>query len=243
MPSVVATEPISEFFDREACCRAGRRSDPGSSTGGDVSGVSRTLLDLLEEAGLRDRSVLELGSGTGQMTVAMLRLGASTVTGVDLSPRSVEVARARVAREGLAERASFLTGDAAATDLPHRDMVVLDKVFCCYPDAERLLGASMRVAGTVYAFVLPASEGFRGVMSRAAVWFENAWRALRRVRFRAFVHDVPRIDVRLRASGFVPLRSTRRWVWHVAVYRRAPPVPEAVGGFAATAMAGSPTRA
>jgi predicted RNA methylase len=244
MRSDVATEPISEFFDREACCRAGRRSDPGSGPAGDVSGVSRTLLDLLEEAGLRDRSVLELGSGTGQLTVAMLRRGASTVTGIDLSPLSVEVARDRVGREGLAERASFLAGDAAATDLPRRDVVVLDKVFCCYPDAERLLGASVRAAGTVHAFVLPASEGFRGAMSRVAVWFENAWRALRRVRFRAFVHDVPRIDVRLRASGFVPLRTARRWVWHVAVYERKPPVLEAVGAVPARAMAGSaPTRA
>jgi magnesium-protoporphyrin O-methyltransferase len=228
----VATEPISEFFDREACCRARRR-------GGDVSGVSRTLLHLLLEVGLRDRSVLELGSGTGQLSAAMLRGGASRVTGVDLSPRSVEEARERVDREGLGERASFLSGDAAATDLPRRDVVVLDKVFCCYPDAERLLGASMRAAGTVYGFVLPASEGLRGALSRVAVWFENTWRALRRVRFRAFVHEVPRIDVRLRAAGFVPLRSARRWVWHVAVYERKPPVPEAVGAVAATAMAGS----
>jgi hypothetical protein len=47
MPSVVATEPISEFFDREACCRAARRSDPRTGRRADVSGVSRTLLDLL----------------------------------------------------------------------------------------------------------------------------------------------------------------------------------------------------
>ena len=228
----MTTEPISEFFDREACCRARRR-------GGDVSGVSRTLLDLVTEAGLRDRSVLELGSGTGQLSAALLRSGASTVTGVDLSPRSVEAAQERVAREGLAGRASFLAGDAAATDLPRHDVVVLDKVFCCYPDAERLLDTSIRAAGTVYAFVLPASEGFRGTMSRVAVWFENAVRALRRVRFRAFVHDVPRIDVRLQASGFVPVRTARRWVWHVAVYRREPPVPDAVGASAASAMAGS----
>jgi magnesium-protoporphyrin O-methyltransferase len=171
--------------------------------------------------------VLELGSGTGQLTVAMLRRGASTVIGVDLSPRSVEAARDLAGREGLAERASFLAGDAAATDLPRRDVVVLDKVFCCYPDAERLLDASMRAAGTVYGFVLPASEGIRGAMSRVAVWFENAWRALRRVRFRAFVHDVARIDEGLRASGFVPVRTARRWVWHVAVYRGQPPVLEA----------------
>jgi predicted RNA methylase len=228
----VATEPISEFFDREACCRARRR-------GGDVSGVSRTLLHLLLEVGLRDRSVLELGSGTGQLSAAMLRGGASRVTGVDLSPRSVEEARERVVREGLAGRASFLSGDAAATDLPQRDVVVLDKVFCCYPDAERLLGASMRAAGTVYAFVLPASDGFRGAMSRMGVWFQNAWRALRRVRFRAFVHDVPRIDIRLRSSGFVPVRTKRRWVWHVALYRREPLLPETLRSVGATAMAGS----
>jgi predicted RNA methylase len=236
MPPAMATEPISEFFDREACCRARRG-------GGKVAGVSRTLLDLVTEAGLTDRSVLELGSGTGQLSAALLRAGASRVTGVDLSPRSVEAARKRVAQEGLAERASFLTGDAAATDLPPHDVVVLDKVFCCYPDAERLLGSSMRAAQTVYAFVLPASDGFRGAIARVAVRFLNAGRALRRVKFRVFVHDVPRIDEGLRAFGFLPLRTVRRWLWHVAVYRREALTPETPRSAAATAMAGSaPTR-
>ena len=229
----MGTEPISEFFDREACCRARRH-------GGEVSGVSKRLLDLLEDAaGLRERSVLELGSGTGQLTVAMLRRGASTVTGIDLSPRSVEMARGLAGREGLAERVSFRAGDAAATDLPRHDVVVLDKVFCCYPNAERLLGSSIRAAGTVYAFVLPASDGFRGAMARVAVRLVNAWRTLRRVRFRAFVHDVPLIDEELRASGFVPLRAARRWLWHVAVYRREELLPETLRSAAATAMAGA----
>jgi predicted RNA methylase len=231
----MGTEPISEFFDREACCQVRRG-------GGKLAGVSRTLLDLVTEAGLRDRSVLELGSGTGQLSAALLRAGASKVTGVDLSPRSVEAARKRVAQEGLAERASFLTGDAAATDLPPHDVVVLDKVFCCYPDAEGLLGSSMRAAKTVYAFVLPASDGFRGTMARVAVWFLNASRALRRMKFRVFVHDVPRIDEGLRAVGFLPLGMVRRWLWHVAVYRREAPPPETLRS-AAAAMAGTaPTR-
>jgi hypothetical protein len=98
-------------------------------------------------------------------------------------------------------------------------------VFCCYPDANGLLERSLAVAGTVYAFTTPRSSGLVGAweQARTAVW--NAWYRLRKSTFGGFqtyVHDVDRIDARVRAAGFTLIRRSHpRLVWHFAVYARA----------------------
>lgn len=220
---MTATEPISEFFDREACCRAGARAGVGAGTGepARVTGVSRTLLEALEAVGIRGLTVLEPGSGLGGLSLALLFRGASRATGIDLSPASVEATREKAREAGFADRASFSVGDASAAELEPHDVVVLDKVFCCYPDAEALLEPSLRAAGSVYAFVLPESRGLRGVASRVGVAAENLWRRVRGRAFRAYVHDVRRIDRAVREAGFRVGRRTHRLVWLVAVYERA----------------------
>jgi SAM-dependent methyltransferase len=212
----VGTEPISGFFDREAepCCRA------GADLGEGVAGVSGLLLDRLEEAGLPGRSVLDLGCGMGSLAVEALRRGASRATGVDLSPASIEVARRRAREAGMTERASFQVGDAASEALGAHDVVVLNKSICCFPDPERLLRNASETGGRILAFSVPASGGVRGLLARAVISLENAWRVVRRDPFRAFVHDVRRLDATVRAKRFELLSEHRLWMWHVAVYAR-----------------------
>ena len=209
---------IRAFFDREAepCCQ----TDPGDG----VAGVSSVLLERLEAAGIEGRTVLDLGCGMGGLALEALRRGAGKATGIDLSPTSIEVARGRARRANLEDRAVFEAGDAAAGEAPVHDVVVLDKSICCYFDADRFVGNSVRLAGSVYGFSLPESRGVRGALFRASIFLENAWRAVRRDPFRAYVHDVRKIDARVREAGFHPLSRTRHWLWHVAVYTRSPGV-------------------
>jgi 2-polyprenyl-3-methyl-5-hydroxy-6-metoxy-1,4-benzoquinol methylase len=216
---VSSVEPIARFFDRETepCCR----HDPvaaGEPAG--VSGISGVLVDAVERAGLQGRSVLDLGCGPGDLSFEVLRRGASRVTGVDLSSVSVEVARRRAAALGVSERASFEIGDAAAPDGRSADVVVLNRSLCCFPDADRFVRNTAPSAGSIYAISLPASRGIRGLLARVLFAGENAWRWLRRDPFRAFVHDVPRIDRAIQAAGLRPVDERRSWMWHVAVYTR-----------------------
>jgi SAM-dependent methyltransferase len=210
-------EPISEFFDREAepCCRT------GADLGDGVAGVSGFLMDRLEEVGIQNRSFLDLGCGMGGVAVEALRRGASRATGVDLSPASIEVARRRARESGLAERASFHVGDASSAVIEHHDVVVLNKSICCYPEPERLLANATTLGARVLAFSVPASAGARGLLARAVIFFENAWRLVRGDPFRAFVHDVGRLDETVRANRFEPVSRRRLWMWHVAVYARS----------------------
>jgi len=173
---------------------------------------------------LTGRSVLDVGCGIGDLSMTMLARGAASATGLDLSPKAIEQARALAERRGLGERASFEVGDASTVDLPPADVVVLNRVVCCFPDADGLLDRSLAAAGAVYAITAPVSRGPAGMFNRAetAVW--NAWYGIRKKRyegFRTFVHDMDRIDERVRSAGFRSLRREhRRVVWDLAVYTR-----------------------
>ncbi|MDT0343584.1 class I SAM-dependent methyltransferase [Streptomyces litchfieldiae] len=66
--------------------------------------------------------VLDVGCGTGSLS-ALLAAAGHRVTGVDLAPRMVELARAKLTAAGLAGR--FLVGDAAAPPTGDRRFDVL----------------------------------------------------------------------------------------------------------------------
>jgi SAM-dependent methyltransferase len=189
-----------------------------------VAGVTAPLLDALQEAGIRDRTVLDLGCGIGDLSIEAVRAGASSARGYDLSPRAVAAARALAADRGVAERTSFEVGDGARIDLPPADVVVLNRVFCCYPDVRSLLERSLAAAGSVYAFTIPRSTGVAGLISRVQTRLANAWYRLRASKFgdfRVYVHDIDVIDARARADGFRALRREhRRFAWDLAVYGR-----------------------
>ena len=186
----------------------------------DMVDVSAGLLDLLRDAPLRRPSVLEMGSGTGGLSVALLEMGASRVAGVDLSPASVDVARRRAAHAGFREHASFEVGNAAYAELGPHDWVILDRVICCFGDVERLVGRAVALAGERIGISLPESRGWRGLVNRPVWAAGSAWDALSGG-CRGYVHDLRQIEWRLAEAGFRPGPSACVGLWHVGVYDRA----------------------
>ena len=71
-----------------------------------VAGVTAHLVDALTEAGIRDRSVLDVGCGIGDLALATLGGGASRATGIDLSARAIEHAAMLARDRGLSDRAT-----------------------------------------------------------------------------------------------------------------------------------------
>jgi len=214
------TEGISECFDRCGCAKA-KRARPGA-----VRAVSRLLLDLVDRRGLAGRSVLELGCGFGGLSRATVTRGAARAAGLDLSSVAIREATRLANEAGLAERVRFDVGDAAQVELVASDVVVLDKVICCYPEVDSLLENTIRATGSTYAFAVPYSSGIRGLLARMAISLENAFRRIRRQAFRAYVHDVKRIESILARAGFERVASTRRTMWYVAVHERATTNPQ-----------------
>ncbi|MDJ1137039.1 class I SAM-dependent methyltransferase [Streptomyces iconiensis] len=95
--------------------------------------------------------ILDAGCGTGSLS-ALLAAAGHRVTGVDLSPRMVDRARAKLAAAGLAGR--FLVGDAGAppTGEERFDMLLCRHVLWTLPDPEAALRewtARLRPGGTL----------------------------------------------------------------------------------------------
>ena len=219
-----------EDRDPDDCCgpaadpRVARRFDRSWSEWDDDEGfpemvdVSARLLDLLRDAPLVRPDVLEIGCGTGGVSVALLEMGARQVKGVDLSPASVDLARRRAAAAGFGAQATFEVGQGAAVRDEH-DWVVLDRVLCCDGHLERMLDASIAAARQRVALSVPESRGWRGLLNRPMWAAESVWDQLTGG-CRGYVHDLRHVERRLVAAGFQPAAADRAGLWHVGVYDR-----------------------
>jgi magnesium-protoporphyrin O-methyltransferase len=186
--------------------------------------VTASLLDAITEAGIADRTVLDVGCGIGDLAIEVVARGAVSGIGFDLSAKAIEEARKLAIARGVGDRMRFEVGDGAKLDLPEADIVVINRVVCCYPDTENLLERTLGAARSVYAITAPISDGTVGVYNRVLNRWWNAWYRLRRKKFagfRTFIHDLDRIDERISAAGFRRVRhERRRIVWDLAVYAR-----------------------
>ncbi len=208
---------IARRFD----CRASRWVDAPALP--PMVDVSAHLLRALADVEQLRPSILELGCGTGGLSIALLERGASRLSGVDLSETSVRVARRRAEAAALADVASFSVGDASVATLEAHDWVVLDRVLCCFADADRLVAAAVGAAEQRIALSIPESRGWRGLLNRPLWAMENLWDVVRGG-CRGFVHDVGAVEARLAADGFRPVagRQDHAGLWFVGVYERQP---------------------
>lgn len=186
--------------------------------------VTASLLDAITEAGVADRTILDVGCGIGDLAIEVVARGGASGTGYDLSPKAIGEARRLAASRGVGDRMRFEVGDGAKVDLPASDIVVINRVVCCYPDTEHLLDHTLGAAGSVFAMTAPVSTGPTGWWNRLWSALENVGYRLRPKKyggFRVFIHDLDRIDERIRAAGFRRVRhEQRRVVWDLAVYTR-----------------------
>jgi ubiquinone/menaquinone biosynthesis methyltransferase len=102
---------------------------------------------VVRAGGLRGRAVLDLACGTGDLALLAARAGASVV-GLDVTPRMIEIARARAARELARDAAPrFLVGDMCALPLPAErfDVVTTGYGLRNVPDLPLAIGEIARV--------------------------------------------------------------------------------------------------
>jgi ribosomal protein L11 methyltransferase len=89
--------------------------DPGRAFGTGAHATTRLCLELLQE--VEPTSLLDVGSGSGVLSIAAAKLGFGPVFSVDLDPVAVEVTRANAAANGVDIRTTEtypLTGVAVA---------------------------------------------------------------------------------------------------------------------------------
>jgi SAM-dependent methyltransferase len=148
---------------------------------------------MLEELGVRGSHVVEIGSGTGEVSFEAARLGAASVTGLDIAETMVATATAAAKARGLQDRVTFQVADVLTAPVPAADFALLVGVIEYYADLPGLM-----------ARVLPHVR--RGVIiadTRGPLWRRTIRYALARFKeFHLYYRSPDAVAAALRAGGF-----------------------------------------
>ena len=110
--------------------------DPGLTFGTGAHPSTQMCMEFMEELVAPGMDVIDLGSGSGILSIAALRLGAKTAIGVDIDPKAEDIARENAAYNDFGiERFNAVTGnvteDAALMERlskKHYDLVFVNIV-------------------------------------------------------------------------------------------------------------------
>lgn len=185
--------------------------------------TTRMLLDMIAANTESGVSLLDVGGGIGVIAHELLKSRANRAVLVEASPAYLEAARDEAREAGLADRIEIVAGDFVqhTADIDSADVVTLDRVVCCYPDAAALVSASAPKARRLYGLVLPRDRWY----VRWAIRFENVRWWLKRRAYRAYAHANARIDELALASGLQPRAEAFTLFWRVVLYARDEPEP------------------
>ncbi|MEM7447688.1 MAG: 50S ribosomal protein L11 methyltransferase [Myxococcota bacterium] len=97
--------------------------DPGYAFGSGMHESTQLALAIIESRIQGGESVLDVGCGSGILTLATLLLGAKRAVGIDLDPVAIEVAKTNLTHSGFTDQVELST--CAITDIPGEyDLVV-----------------------------------------------------------------------------------------------------------------------
>ena len=85
--------------------------DPGMAFGTGTHETTSLCLETLDSLVRGGERVLDIGTGSGILAIAALKLGADSAEGVDIDPMCVRTAGENAARNGVADRFKVLVGD------------------------------------------------------------------------------------------------------------------------------------
>jgi SAM-dependent methyltransferase len=210
----VQTKGIAETFDdlaHDRCCKYKSKG---------LTASSQVLLGFLSNNGLVGKTVLDIGCGTGFLALETLRHGASSCMGVDLSSAAIHEANEFAKESGFQDRARFEVANGASSQSPSSDIVLMDKVICCYPDADALLRTASGSSRALLGFIVPRDEGLMKPVMRCWTALINLVERLRRTGFRMYLHPLSSIDKLLVENGFRQSNKAKSRFWLVFLYKR-----------------------
>jgi len=118
--------------------------EPGLAFGSGSHATTQLCMQMLEQYVTPGCTVLDIGCGSGILSIAAVLLGAGTALGVDIDPMAVQNARENAARNGQAEpQVQFTQGDLTRDITGRFDMIVsnivADAIIALAPCVRRFL--------------------------------------------------------------------------------------------------------
>jgi len=213
MPGCCAPGDLDDLFSP-----AQAASDARSYRGKGLNAEARRITEAIRRLGVGGLTVLEVGGGIGAIQLELLRSGASSATNVELSHSYEAVASELIAAAGLEGRIDRRIADFAGDGdvVPPADAVILQRVVCCYPNADALVEAAARHATRVLVLTFPIDRWWGGGVAALI----NAWPRLRGWRFRFYLHKTSAVIAAAEREGMHVLERRTGVFWQMLVFTR-----------------------
>ena len=204
---------LNEIFDKS---RAAKESRKYIRKGLDRRATM--VVGCLRDQGVSGASILEIGCGVGSLHLELLKQGAGSAIGAEVSESYVDAAAGLSRTLGFQDATQYHMGNFVDLEegIPSADLVVLDRVICCYPDMKGLVTASTRHTQRLYILTYPRQTWWM----RVGAWALNFGLTAIRREFRFFLHDPKEIGATIEAAQFSLIQSAKHGHWEMAAYRR-----------------------
>ncbi|MBI2845811.1 MAG: methyltransferase domain-containing protein [Chloroflexi bacterium] len=204
---------LDKYFDSE---NAQQKVEDYLSAG--LEERAQHIVDFLKGQGLAGQSLLEVGCGVGGLLIELLKAGAEKGVGVDAAPAAINAAQGLAEKQGLSGKVEYQVLDFAASpnSLSTADIVVLDRVVCCYPKMRELVLPAAQHAHKFLALTYPRDLWW----VRLRIMAENFFYWLSRIEFRTYLHPPAKILGAALEQGFQPVLQKVFGEWHLVIFGR-----------------------
>ena len=143
--------------------------DPGMAFGTGLHPTTRGCLHLLQEVTPMPADVLDVGCGSGILSLAALRLGAERAIGVDTDPLAVNATRENAERNGLGDRVTVVAGTLPASPEARHPLILANLVAAVLIELAPRLAAHLAPGGVLLAsgIIQPRAAEVIDAMHRA----------------------------------------------------------------------------
>jgi 16S rRNA G966 N2-methylase RsmD len=185
--------------------------------------TSRRIAELLKQQGIVGRTLLEVGGGIGAIQIELLRAGITRAVNIELTPTYEEAAQGLLREAGLEARVDRRVMDfaEATSEVEAADIVIMNRVICCYPDMPKLAGAAADHTREVLVMSFPKERWW----TRAVISVADLALRVARQQFQVFLHPPDKIFATAERHGLKSVANQTSFFWEVASLRRTTVTP------------------
>ena len=179
----------------------------------------KKLLAYFQDQAANPFTVLDIGCGVGGAHFELLKNGlAHRVVGIEASSHYISSARQIADSLKFANRVHYVQMDFAQSSdvIEAADIVILDRVICCYPLLENLLAPAARRATRYLAVSYPREDWWVRIFYR----FSNIIRRLRKSEFFTYVHSHANVHEVASQNRLFPIYATYSGDWQITIFER-----------------------
>ena len=178
---------------------------------------SKLMFDYLVSYGIQNHSVMEIGSGAGALHMNLVKSGAKRSIGIDASEWAMKASEQLKKEIDPSINSETITAEISRIKENYGkfSVVIMDRVLCCYPNAETLLESAVLHSSELIAISIPRNL----IWIRIGAIIVNTIQSVLRRKFRIFIHSHYRIEEILRTNQFIEIHSEQTRLWRMRVYR------------------------